>query len=542
MACNSGAQRLESRFASNLRRATNPPASQLKNAPAAPAIEDASRAGPVAWPELRFDNSYARLPAAFHTRLAAVPLPAPRLVAVSRPALGLAGIDRARVGTPEFVDVFAGNRVLLGAEPLAAVYSGHQFGVWAGQLGDGRALLLGELAAPEGNQEIQLKGSGRTPYSRGADGRAVLRSSIREFLCSEAMAGLGIPTTRALAIVAADLPVIRETVETAAVVTRMAPSFLRFGSFEHFYATGQVDQLRLLADYLIAKCRPELAGEPDPYLALLDDVVRRTATLVARWQSVGFCHGVMNTDNMSMLGLTIDYGPFGFLDGFDFNHVCNHSDHAGRYSYAMQPRIAEWNCWCLGQALLPLAAERGDSPDDAKAVLGQWGALFDDAFQAALRDKLGLAQPDPGDAALIDDLFGLLHAGRVDFTLFFRRLAAVRTVPTGLLAGDDAAGCRDLVVDRAAFDAWLVRYRQRLGLEARDDDERAATMNRVNPRYVLRNHLAEVAIRRARDGDYGEVDRLMKVLERPYDEQPESEAYAALPSDWASGLQLSCSS
>ncbi|MCO5107564.1 MAG: YdiU family protein [Burkholderiaceae bacterium] len=496
----------------------------------------------MAWPELRFDNSYARLPAAFHTRLVAAPLPAPRLAAVSRSALELAGIDSARIGTPEFVDVFAGNRVPLGAEPLAAVYSGHQFGVWAGQLGDGRALLLGELVTPGGPQEIQLKGSGRTPYSRGADGRAVLRSSIREFLCSEAMAALGIPTTRALAIVASDLPVIRETVETAAVVTRMAPSFLRFGSFEHFYATGQVDELRRLADYLIAKFRPELAGEPDPYLALLDDVVRRTAALVARWQSVGFCHGVMNTDNMSVLGLTIDYGPFGFLDGFDFNHVCNHSDHAGRYSYAMQPRIAEWNCWCLGQALMPLVAERGGGPDDAKAVLGQWGALFDEALQAALRAKLGLARPHADDAALIDDLFGLLHANRSDFTLFFRRLSAVRAEPaTGPLA-DDAAGCRDLFADRAAFDGWLARYRRRLAIEARGDAERAAAMNRVNPKYVLRNHLAEVAIRRAREGDYGEVERLLKVLERPCDEQPESEAYAALPPDWASGLQLSCSS
>jgi uncharacterized protein YdiU (UPF0061 family) len=207
----------------------------------------------------------------------------------------------------------------------------------------------------------------------------------------------------------------------------------------------------------------------------------------------------------------------------------------------MQPRIAEWNCWCLGQALMPLVAERGDGPDDAKAMLGQWGALFDDSLQAALRDKLGLAQRDAGDAALIDDLFGLLHAGRVDFTLFFRRLAAVRTAPAGP-AGDDAAGCRDLIADRAAFDAWLARYRQRLAAEARNDDERASAMNRVNPRYVLRNHLAEVAIRRAREGDYGEVERLLKVLERPYDEQPGSEAYAALPPDWASGLQLSCSS
>ncbi|RPH61039.1 MAG: YdiU family protein, partial [Burkholderiales bacterium] len=341
------------------------------NAPAPSALADAKEpcpaAEPVAWPELRFENSYARLAPGFHTRLAATPLSAPRLVAASTAALDLLGLDPARIAGPEFVEVFAGNRIPRGAEPLAAVYSGHQFGVWAGQLGDGRALLLGEVARPAGNWEVQLKGSGRTPYSRGADGRAVLRSSIREFLCSEAMAALGIPTTRALAIVAADEPVFRETVETAAVVTRLSPSFVRFGSFEHFYAANRMDSLRQLADHVIGKFWPALAGEPNPWLALLREAMQRTARLVARWQAVGFCHGVMNTDNMSVLGLTIDYGPFGFLDGFDFDHVCNHSDHGGRYSYAMQPRIAEWNCWCLGQALMPLIAERGGSTDDAKA-------------------------------------------------------------------------------------------------------------------------------------------------------------------------------
>jgi len=496
---------------------------------------------PVSWPELRFDNSFARLPGAFHTRLASEPLSAPRLVAVSPQALSLLGLAPERVAEPAFTEVFAGNRVPLGAEPLAAVYSGHQFGVWAGQLGDGRALLLGEVAAADGNQEIQLKGSGRTPYSRGADGRAVLRSSIREFLCSEAMAALGIPTTRALAIVAADLPVVRETVESAAVVTRLAPSFLRFGSFEHFYAAGDVDALRQLADYVISRFRPALADEPNPYLALLGDAVQRTAHLVAQWQAVGFCHGVMNTDNMSVLGLTIDYGPFGFLDGFDFNHVCNHSDHAGRYSYAMQPRIAEWNCWCLGQALMPLIDERGGSPDEAKAVLGQWSASFDAAHQAALCAKLGLASARDEDAALIDTLFGLLHADRVDFALFFRRLSSVRAAARPG-PDDGAASCRDLFVDRPAFEAWLVRYRQRLALDGRSDTERAVAMNRVNPVYVLRNHLAEVAIRRARQGDYDEVARLLKVLQRPYDEQPGMDAYAALPPDWASSLQLCCSS
>jgi len=511
------------------------------NAPSEAPWAETPSAVPVSWPELQFDNSFARLPGTFHTRLASTPLPAPRLVAVSPHALSLLGLAPERVAEPAFTEVFAGNRVPLGAEPLAAVYSGHQFGVWAGQLGDGRAVLLGEVAGAAGNHEMQLKGSGRTPYSRGADGRAVLRSSIREFLCSEAMAALGIPTTRALAIVAADLPVIRETVESAAVVTRLAPSFVRFGSFEHFYAAGDVDALRQLADYVIAKFRPELADESNPYLALLGDVVQRTANLVAQWQAVGFCHGVMNTDNMSVLGLTIDYGPFGFLDGFDREHVCNHSDHAGRYSYAMQPRVAEWNCWCLGQALMPLIDERGGSSDDAKAALGRWGASFGAAHQAALRAKLGFAQARDEDAALIDSLLGLLHADRVDFTVFFRRLASVRAAAAPG-RDDGAAGCRDLLVDRPAFEAWLARYRQRLAHEARGDAERAVAMNRVNPAYVLRNHLAEVAIRRARQGDYDEVARLLKVLERPYDERAGMEAYAALPPDWASGLQLSCSS
>ncbi|MBN9430302.1 MAG: YdiU family protein [Burkholderiales bacterium] len=489
------------------------------------------------WPELRFDNSYARLPPEFYMRLAPTPLPAPRLVAVSHETARLLGLDEARLSSPEFAECFIGNRLPAGADPLAAVYAGHQFGVWAGRLGDGRALLLGEIAGPTGNWEVQLKGAGRTPYSRGADGRAVLRSSIREFLCSEAMHALGVPSTRALAIVASDAPVFRETVETAAVVTRLSPSFVRFGTFEYFYAADRPDLLRVLADYVIGRFYPELAQAANPYLALLGEVMRRTARLVARWQSLGFCHGVMNTDNMSVLGLTIDYGPFGFLDGFDANHICNHSDDSGRYSYAMQPRIAEWNCWCLGQALMPLIAERGGSAEDAQAVLGGWQAEFGPALEAALRAKLGLAERHDDDAALLDALFERLQADRVDFTLFFRYLADVRR--TG---PDGATACRDLVIDRAAFDAWLARYRARLVLEARPDAERAIAMKRVNPKYVLRNHLAETAIRQAREGDFSEVRRLLKVLEHPYDDQPQSQSYAALPPDWAAGLEVSCSS
>jgi len=526
-------------------------AQELSTQPTRPAAADAPpahvppKASPkptLRWPELRFDNSFARLPGAFHTRLEATPLPDPRTLAVSADALRLIGLDARRAGQPEFAEVFAGNRTLEGAEPLAAVYSGHQFGVWAGQLGDGRALLLGEVVGPQGNWEIQLKGSGRTPYSRGADGRAVLRSSIREFLCSEAMAALGIPSTRALAIVASDLPVARESIEPAAVVTRLSPSFVRFGTFEHFYARGDSASLQRLADYVIAKFHPALAGQPDPYLGLLDEVIARTAGLIAQWQAVGFCHGVMNTDNMSILGLTIDYGPFGFLDAFDADHVCNHSDDSGRYRYAMQPRIAEWNCWCLAQALMPLIVARGHDAQDARALLGQWEARYQAAQLAAWRAKLGLAQAQGDDGALVDALFERLQADRVDFTRFFRALSRLRSGAASAAGGDDAAACRDLVIDRAAFDAWLARYRARLALEARPDGERAAAMDRVNPKYVLRNHLAEIAIRQAHAGDGSEVARLLKVLQHPYDEQPGHEAYAALPPDWASALQVSCSS
>lgn len=523
-------------------------------APPSPNSATRSDAAEVVWPELRFVNRYARMPAEFHARVEPAPLPDAKLVAACASAEDLLGLAAGRAQGPDFVEVFAGNRRLAGTEPLAAVYSGHQFGIWAGRLGDGRALLLGEVEGPRGTWEIQLKGSGRTPYSRGADGRAVLRSTIREFLCSEAMAALGIPTTRALAVVASDLPVHRERIETAAVLTRLSPSFVRFGSFEHFYAANRRDSLRRLAEHVIEHHMPEIADASRPCLALLAEVLERTARLVASWQAVGFCHGVLNTDNMSILGLTIDYGPFGFLDGYDADHVCNRSDEAGRYRYAMQPGIAEWNLRCLAQALLPLVLEEGASADDARGVLAHWPRAFGDACLAAFRAKLGLEHAHDDDAALVEALLENLQADRVDFTLFFRELGAVRRPARhgdgnggggGAGGGGDADGalaCRELFVDRAAFDAWLARYSARLALETRPDAERAAAMNRINPRYVLRRHLAEIAIRQAQQGDYSEVKRLLKVLERPYDEQPESAAYAALPPDWASGLEVSCSS
>ncbi|MFZ1899215.1 MAG: YdiU family protein, partial [Azonexus sp.] len=308
--------------------------------------------------DLEFDNSFAGLPEAFYTRLAPAGLPAPYLVGASYEVVELIGLDPDEIERPEFREIFAGNTLPPGSATLAAVYSGHQFGVWAGQLGDGRAHLIGGLRNATGHWEIQLKGAGRTPYSRGADGRAVLRSSIREFLCSEAMAALGVPTTRALSVVGADLPVRREEIESAAVVARVAPGFVRFGSFEHWASHGRADELRLLADYVIDTFRPECRAAANPYVALLSDISRRTGELIARWMAVGFMHGVMNTDNMSVLGLTLDYGPFGFMEAFDAGHICNHSDDQGRYSYRNQPHVGQWNLYRLAEAFRPLAGDQ----------------------------------------------------------------------------------------------------------------------------------------------------------------------------------------
>ena len=483
-------------------------------------------------PVWRDDGQTQSLGPAFAHPQAAQPVPAPHWVARSDALAAALGWADWLQGDSALA-LLAGNH----APPqglVATVYSGHQFGVWAGQLGDGRALLLGEADTPAGRLEVQLKGSGLTPFSRMGDGRAVLRSSIREFLGSEAMHALGVPTTRALALVGSPLPVRRETVETAAVVTRVAPSFLRFGHFEHFAHT-QPDpaMLQRLVDTTIALHYPALAGQARPAEALLEAVARRTAKLLAQWQAVGFCHGVMNTDNMSVLGLTIDYGPFGFLDAFDPGHICNHSDHAGRYAYARQPNVAFWNLHALAQALLPVI---GDS-DAALAALEPYKAVYAQSMLAALRAKLGLLEEHADDQALADDLLRRMAADRADFTITWRRMAGFSSQ-----AGARNDAVRDCFIDRDAFDAWAARYAARLQAESSDDAQRAERMNRVNPKFVLRNHLAETAIERARQGDFHEVQRLLKVLQHPFDEQPEHEADAAFPPAWAKTLEISCSS
>ena len=447
------------------------------------------------------------------------------------------GLDPAAVTTPALIETFTGNHVPKKAAPVAAVYSGHQFGVWAGQLGDGRAILLGDVplhGATTGERiEVQLKGAGPTPYSRNGDGRAVLRSSIREFLCSEAMAGLGIPTTRALCITGSEQRVMRETAETAAVVTRLAPSFVRFGSFEHWFYNENKVQLKLLADYVIAQFYPELQDATNPYQALLAEVTRRTAHMVAQWQAVGFMHGVMNTDNMSILGLTLDYGPFGFMEAFNPGHICNHTDQQGRYSYKMQPQIAHWNCFALGQALLPLIG----TVDDTQAALAGFKADYDSKAQQLLHAKLGLSTHHDNDSDLIDSLFSIMQSSQVDFTLFFRRLGDLRCE-----APEADTPLRDLFIDRSAFDAWAIQYRHRLQHESRSESERRLAMHAVNPKYILRNHLAQVAIEKAQRKDFTEIATLLTVLATPFDDHPEYDDYAALPPDWASQLEVSCSS
>jgi len=485
-----------------------------------------------ATPALAWTHRFAALGEAFFTDNPPTPLPQPRWVAWSPEVAATLGLPAEWMASTDAAEVFTGNRLLPGSRPIATVYSGHQFGHWAGQLGDGRAIWLGEIDTPAGPQEIQLKGAGLTPYSRMGDGRAVLRSSIREFLCSEAMHGLGIPTSRALALTASPAPVVRETVETAAVVTRVAPSFIRFGHFEHFSAAGRIDELRSLTDFVIdhhyPSCR-EAGG--NPYAALLEAVSARTAELMAQWQAVGFCHGVMNTDNMSILGLTIDYGPFQFLDAFNPAHICNHSDTGGRYAYHRQPNIAYWNLFCLGQSLLPLM----DDQQQALDALEPYKTLFPAALQRRMGAKLGLAAVQPGDDTLVEDLMQLMARDAVDFTVLFRRLSEAADGPLEPV--------RDLFLQREAFDAWALRWRGRL--TAQTGFDAAATrlhMLRTNPRIVLRNHLAEIAIRRAREGDFTEVQRLLKALQAPFDERADEDDLAALPPDWAAGIEISCSS
>ena len=482
------------------------------------------------------------------------PVGAPRLLAYSAEMARELGLDGDDLGSPQWLAALAGNALLPGMSAYATCYGGHQFGNWANQLGDGRAIFLGETVNRDGRRfELQLKGAGPTPYSRGADGRAVLRSSIREFLCSEAMHHLGVPTTRALSLVATGEAVRRDMFydghavdELGAVVCRVAPSFIRFGHFELPAARGDDALLRQLVDFCITRDFPELASVPEDerLLRWFVEVCERSARLMVDWLRVGFVHGVMNTDNMSILGLTIDYGPYGWVDDFDPGWTPNTTDAAGRrYCFARQPAIARWNLERLADALSLIAADPAALTSGLASYDRRYNALFGPAFAA----KFGFAAWRDDDAALVEESFALLHAAQVDMTLFFRNLAAIDVAAPdlGLL---QHAFYRPALYDgnAAAFAAWLARWADRVKADGEPAASRTARMNSANPRYVLRNYLAQQAIDRAEQGDATLIDELLDTLRQPYTEQPGRDAFAARRPEWARDKagcsMLSCSS
>lgn len=477
---------------------------------------------------LNFDNSFAQLSAKLFTPIVPSAIHAPFLVHFNAEAAKL--LDLENPNSKELVDYFSGRALLPGSQPLAMTYSGHQFGQYNPQLGDGRGLLLGEVVNNQGERwDIHLKGAGKTPYSRFGDGRAVLRSSIREYLCSEAIHALGIPTTRALCIIGSQEPVQREKLETAATIVRLADSHIRFGHFEWIF-NNEPNLLKTFADYVINRHYPDCAQAEKPFAAMLQAIVDRTATLMAQWQLVGFAHGVMNTDNFSITGCTFDYGPYGFLDNYQPGFVCNHSDNTGRYAWNQQPSIGLWNLNALAYALSPLI----DKADIMTALQSYENTLVDYYYQG-MKAKLGLTIAHEDDNQLAFTLLDILMKNGMDYSRSFRALSYVKK-------DDKLCSLRDDCLDRASFDEWFSRYSARLQLEPLNDEQRQQQMLKTNPKYILRNYLAQVAIEKAERGDFSEVDTLLMLLQSPYDEHPDFERYADLPPDWGKHLEISCSS
>ena len=484
-----------------------------------------------------FENTYAALPASFFARVAPTPVVSPRLIKLNRPLAIQLGLDPDRLSSPEGAEILAGKRIPDGADPIAMAYAGHQFGHFVPQLGDGRAILLGEVIDADGSRrDIQLKGSGPTPFSRRGDGRAALGPVLREYIVSEAMAALGIPTTRSLAAVMTGESVLREAPLPGAVLTRIASSHIRVGTFQYFAARGDTEGVRRLADHVIGRHYPQAANADRPYHALLEGVIARQADLVARWLLVGFIHGVMNTDNTSISGETIDYGPCAFMDQYDPAKVFSSIDEQGRYAYANQPRIALWNLTRLAECLLPLFCDEQDKAiEEAQSLLGNFAESFNASYQAGLRTKLGLFTTRDGDVALAQDLLEAMAKSRADFTLTFRRLSDA--------ALDQARdrSVRQLFADPAVYDEWSVRWRQRIGEEPQGPVVRQTAMKSVNPAFIPRNHRVEAVIEAAvnRD-DFAPFEELLTVLSRPYEDQPAYAGYADPPEPHQRVLQTFC--
>ena len=467
-----------------------------------------------------FDNSYARLPEMFHARVLPTPVAAPRLLALNARLAAQLGLDAAALAAPDVIEALAGNRILERSEPIALAYAGHQFGHFNPHMGDGRAILLGEILTPQGERrDIQLKGSGPTPYSRRGDGRAALGPVLREYIVSEAMYALGIPTTRTLAAVATGETIYRDDILPGAVLTRVAASHMRVGTFEYFASRGERELLKILADHAIARHDPDLADAADKYEKLLERIVIRQARLVAQWLLVGFIHGVMNTDNMAISGETIDYGPCAFMEAYDPRTVFSFIDKQGRYAYANQPSIAVWNLTRLAESLMVLFEPEAEAPERANAALTAFRPHFQEAYLEGLRRKIGLQEARDEDGALASDLFERMGANEADFTLTFRRLCTAAEDPSA------DAGVATLFKDPSSFAGFSESWRARLASEGGDPAERAARMRKVNPAFIARNHRVEEAIAAALKDDLTPFHTLNSVLENPFEEQPQFQDY-----------------
>jgi len=478
--------------------------------------------------ELTFNNTYRQLPEEFYHIVNPKQFENPFLICLNPEMASEIELDTIDLKESELAEYMSGKKLIPGSEPIALYYTGQQFGVYNPHIGDGRAILLGEVVNSTGEKwDLHLKGAGRTKFSREFDGRAVLRSTIREYLCSEAIHYLGIPTTRTLSIVGSDEKVERETTEMGAMLIRMAKSHVRFGSFEGFYFRGMEENIKILADYVIKNCFHEFFEKPEKYKLMAMETARRTGVLIAKWQSFGFTHGVMNTDNMSVLGDTMDYGPYGFMETFKHDFVPNHSDHFGRYSYKNQPSIAYWNLNKLFQCLSSLLTN-----EEIQEALGEFREVYAESYRSLMVRKFGFKGFTKGDEKFIDDTLELLEENEIDFPIFFRELSNV-TLEANI----------DTVLANKIGKEWIERYKARLKSENSDDQTRKESMNAINPKFILRTYIAEHVIRQAvENGNYSEIENVRKLLMRPFDEQPENQRYAEEPPEWAKGLALSCSS